>query len=69
MLSTLIVDKKEDFTTVMALSGHKDIKMLKRYSHTREEAKKNAIHKIDINLEFKDSVKFEDQVIELHPLS
>jgi len=30
----------------MALSGHKDISMLKRYSHTQEEAKKAAIQKL-----------------------
>lgn len=30
----------------MALSGHKDISMLKRYSHTREEAKRNAVQKL-----------------------
>ncbi len=39
-ISNLIVEEKEDFATVMELSGHKDISMLKRYSHTREEAKK-----------------------------
>ena len=42
-VSNLIVNEKEDFATVMALSGHKDISMLKRYSHTQEEAKKAAI--------------------------
>jgi len=31
----------------MALSGHKDISMLKRYSHTQEEAKKFAISKLE----------------------
>ena len=50
MLSTLIVEKKEDFAAVMALSGHKDIKMLKRYSHTKEEAKKKAISKLRLNI-------------------
>jgi len=45
-ISNLIVDHKEDFATVMALSGHKDISMLKRYSHTRKEAKKRAINKL-----------------------
>jgi len=30
----------------MALTGHKDISMLLRYSHTREEAKVNAINKL-----------------------
>jgi len=46
-VSNLIVNEKEDFATVMALSGHKDISMLKRYSHTQEEAKKDAIKKLD----------------------
>lgn len=46
-VSNLIVGEKEDFATVMALSGHKDISMLKRYSHTREEAKRNAIRKLE----------------------
>jgi integrase len=44
--SGLIVDEKEDYITVMGLSGHKDIRMLKRYSHTHEDAKKAAIEKL-----------------------
>jgi integrase len=44
-VSTLIVDEKEDNATVMAISGHKDMRMLQRYSHTWEEAKKSAIYK------------------------
>jgi len=44
--SRLIVDEKEDYATVMALTGHKDIRMLQRYSHTREEAKRSAVNKI-----------------------
>jgi integrase len=48
--SRLIVDEKEDYATVMALTGHKDIRMLQRYSHTREEAKKIAINKLSNNL-------------------
>jgi len=38
---------KEDPATVMALSGHKDIRVLMRYSHTREDAKKAAIQKLE----------------------
>lgn len=38
--SRLIVDEKEDYATVLALTGHKDISMLLRYSHTREEEKR-----------------------------
>jgi len=44
--SNLIVDEKEDYITVMGLSGHKDIRMLKQYSHTHEDAKKSAIEKL-----------------------
>jgi len=44
--SDLIVGEKEDIATVMELTGHKDIRMLQRYSHTREEAKKAAITKL-----------------------
>lgn len=45
-VSNLIVGEKEDYTTVMGISGHKDIRMLLRYSNTREEAKKAAIEKL-----------------------
>jgi integrase len=41
--SNLVTRFKEDMVTVMELTGHKDIRMLKRYSHTREELKKEAI--------------------------
>lgn len=44
--SRLIVDEKEDYATVLALTGHKDISMLLRYSHTREEEKRSAVNKI-----------------------
>lgn len=44
-MTDLIVDEKEDFATVMALSGHKSMSMLKRDTHAKEEAKKNAIRK------------------------
>lgn len=49
-VSNLIVREKEDYATVMAISGHKDIRMLQRYSHTNEKAKKKALSKIDENL-------------------
>lgn len=45
-VSNLIVDEKEDYATVMALSGHRDITVLKRYSHTRESAKRSAVSKL-----------------------
>lgn len=54
-VSNLIVGEKEDFATVMALSGHKDISMLKRYSHTQEEAKREAIHKLEKRYQERDS--------------
>jgi integrase len=44
--SNLVTRLKEDMVTVMELTGHKDIRMLKRYSHTREELKKEAILKL-----------------------
>lgn len=46
-VSRLTIDMKEDPATVMALSGHKDIRVLMRYSHTREDAKKAAIQKLE----------------------
>ncbi|MDA2918597.1 tyrosine-type recombinase/integrase [Desulfobacterota bacterium AH_259_B03_O07] len=51
-ISNLIVREKEDFATVMSISGHRDISMLKRYSHTHEEAKKIAISKLEKGLKF-----------------
>ncbi|MDA2919545.1 site-specific integrase [Desulfobacterota bacterium AH_259_B03_O07] len=44
--SNLVTRFKEDMITVMELTGHKDIRMLKRYSHTKEEFKKQAISKL-----------------------
>jgi integrase len=46
-VSNLIVEEKEDYATVMAISGHKDMRMLQRYSHTRGEAKKSAVNKLE----------------------
>ncbi len=60
----LIVGCKEDFATVMALSGHKDIKMLKRYSHTREEAKRAAVKKLDDRFRNFDEMK-ENKIIKI----
>lgn len=45
--SNLIVREKEDFATVMSLTGHKDIRMLKVYCHTNKESKMSAIDKLD----------------------
>jgi len=64
-ISNLIVNEKEDFATVMALSGHKDISMLKRYSHTQEEAKKNAVNKLNSKLDIlNDDLKLDSRSIE-----
>ena len=48
--SNLVTRLKEDMVTVMELTGHKDIRMLKRYSHTKEEFKKAAITKLGKHL-------------------
>jgi integrase len=45
--SNLVTRLKEDMVTVMELTGHKDIRMLKRYSHTKEELKKEAMTKLE----------------------
>lgn len=50
-VSRLLVDEGVDYATVMSLSGHKDIKMLLRYSHTSEAAKETAIRKLEKSLE------------------
>lgn len=52
-ISNLIVNEKEDYITVMNLSGHKTIRMLVRYSHTHEKAKKAAVGKLGKNLELR----------------
>lgn len=49
-ISNLIVDEKEDYITVMNLSGHKTIRMLVRYSHTHEKAKQAAVRKLGKNI-------------------
>jgi len=59
----LIVGEKEDFVTVMALSGHKDISMLKRYSHTQDEAKKKAIRKLETRYQEIDKMDADNQIL------
>jgi integrase len=44
--SNLMTRLKEDPATVMELTGHKDVRMLMRYSHTKEELKKAAIARL-----------------------
>ena len=59
-VSNLIVREKEDYATVMAISGHKDIRMLQRYSHTNEDAKKKAINKLELATNIASLEKCED---------
>ncbi|MFI5322075.1 MAG: tyrosine-type recombinase/integrase [Thermodesulfobacteriota bacterium] len=69
-VSNLIVNEKEDFATVMALSGHKDISMLKRYSHTQEEAKKAAIKKLGRHVKISTMDTYLDTKPDIdHPIS
>jgi integrase len=49
--SNLIVGQKLDLITVSELTGHKDLAMLKRYGHTREEYKKEAVNKLGSGLD------------------
>ena len=60
---------KEDFATVMALSGHKDISMLKRYSHTQEEAKRVAIQKLGKHVKITTIDTYLDTKADIDPLS
>jgi len=52
-VSNLIVNERVDFETVMSLSGHKTLSMLKRYTHTNRKVKKEAVKKLEkyINLD------------------
>jgi integrase len=68
-ISNLIVNEKEDFATVMALSGHKDISMLKRYSHTQEEAKRVAIQKLGKHVKITTMDTYLDTKADIDPLS
>lgn len=45
--SKMIVDVGVDFETVMSLTGHKSLSMLKRYTHTNKNAKKEAVIKLE----------------------
>lgn len=49
-ISNLLVDENVDIRTVMAISGHKDIRMLKVYAQTDTEAKKKAVSKLDMRI-------------------
>jgi len=68
-VSNLIIGEKEDFATVMALSGHKDISMLKRYSHTQEEAKKAAIQKLGKHVKITTMDTYLDTKTKIDPLA
>jgi len=54
-ISNLIVNEGVDFETVMSLSGHKSLAMLKRYTHTHDKAKKEAVKKLDKYMKIEDS--------------
>lgn len=58
---TDMVTKGVDITTVMEITGHRDIRMLKRYSHPTEEHKKQAVKLLeftpDIHTTFTQVVK------------
>jgi len=45
--SNLMVNEGVDFETVMSLSGHKSLSMLKRYTHTNKNAKKDAVKRLE----------------------
>jgi len=45
--SNLMVNEGVDFETVMSLSGHKSLSMLKRYTHTNKNAKKEAVKRLE----------------------
>lgn len=42
----------------MAISGHKDIRMLQRYSHTNDNAKKEAIKKLEKLIDYQSDVAY-----------
>jgi len=48
--SNMIVNVGVDFETVMSLTGHKSLSMLKRYTHTNKNAKKEAVKKLENHL-------------------
>ena len=53
----------------MALSGHKDISMLKRYSHTQDEAKRAAIQKLGKHVKITTMDTYMDTKADVDPLS
>ena len=68
-MTDLIVDEKEDFATVMALSGHKSMSMLKRYTHAKEEAKKTAMKKRENHVNISTMDTYLDTKADMDPLS
>ena len=46
----MIVDVGVDFETVMSLTGHKSLSMLKRYTHINQYAKREAVKKLENHL-------------------
>lgn len=54
-VSNLIVNEGVDFETVMSLSGHKSLSMLKRYTHTNKKAKQEAVKKLEKYMNFENN--------------
>ena len=46
----MIVDVGVNFETVMSLTAHKSLSMLKRYTHTNQNAKRDAVKKLENHL-------------------
>jgi len=74
-ISNLLVDEKVDIRTVMEISGHKDIRMLKIYAHSDEDAKKKAVSKLDVRIkemgimEENESQEVQQNTVELKPVA
>ncbi|HEX3036311.1 MAG TPA: site-specific integrase [Thermodesulfobacteriota bacterium] len=62
---TDLVTKGVDITTVMEITGHKDIRMLKRYSHPTEEHKKNAVKLLESGSTNPTTITQDDRVVEI----
>ena len=53
--SNLIVKENMDFKTVMTLTGHKDISVLKIYTHSNDDARLRAVEKLEKRVNFDNS--------------
>ena len=54
-ISNLIVKESMDFETVMTLTGHKDISVLKIYTHSNDKARLKAVEKLENRVNFNNS--------------